>query len=270
MLEQILKQIELLPPLPQTVIEIEKFRKSNCRELDNLVDIIENDPLIVTSLLRIANSSMFGFKSKVETVKRAVNLLGIDFTIYVIIPDAIRSVLKINFDVYNISDKDFTDASLYSSQLINHWLKDEDKKLKDELIFSTFLFDIGKLVLSEVLLKNELVNEFKERLNQNNKICEIEKDLLNITTSKTSAEIMKYWQLDSDIVNILEFVDDVENCDVESKYKVQLLDIIKTACNACFLLTNNSINEALIKAEIYNMDKKVLEESINFVKSKVS
>ena len=270
MLEQILKQIELLPPLPQTVIEIEKFRKSNCREIDNLVDIIENDPLIVTSLLRIANSSMFGFKSKVETVKRAVNLLGIDFTIYVIIPDTIRSVLKINFDVYNISDKDFTDASLYSSQLINHWLKDEDKKLKDELIFSTFLFDIGKLVLSEVLLKNELVNEFKEKLNQNNKICEIEKDLLNITTSKTSAEIMKYWQLDSDIVNILEFVDDVENCDVESKYKVQLLDIVKTACNACFLLTNNSIDDALIKAEVYNMDKSKLEEAINFVKSKVS
>ena len=41
MFENILKKIEALPPLPQTIIEIEAFRKSTNKEIDNLIKIIE-------------------------------------------------------------------------------------------------------------------------------------------------------------------------------------------------------------------------------------
>ena len=66
MLEKILEKIESLPPLPQTIEEIEAFRKKQNKEVDELVKIIEKDALVITTLLKVSNSSLFGFRSKVE------------------------------------------------------------------------------------------------------------------------------------------------------------------------------------------------------------
>lgn len=68
MFENILKKIESLPPLPQTIIDIEEFRKRADKEVDDLIKIIEKDALCVTTLLKVANSSLFGFRSKIETL----------------------------------------------------------------------------------------------------------------------------------------------------------------------------------------------------------
>ena len=63
----ILQKIESLPPLPKTIIDIEEFRKRKDKEAADLLDIIEKDALIISTLLKISNSAMFGFRSKVET-----------------------------------------------------------------------------------------------------------------------------------------------------------------------------------------------------------
>ena len=63
MLENILEKIESLPPLPQTIEKIENFRKKKNKEIEELVKIIEKDALVITTLLKISNSSLFGFRS---------------------------------------------------------------------------------------------------------------------------------------------------------------------------------------------------------------
>lgn len=37
-------------------------------------NIIEKDPLSVTILLKISNSSLFGFRLKIETISKVINL----------------------------------------------------------------------------------------------------------------------------------------------------------------------------------------------------
>jgi HD-like signal output (HDOD) protein len=64
----ILEKIESLPPLPKTIIDIEEFRKKYDKEAADLLKIIEKDALIISTLLKISNSAMFGFRSKVEFI----------------------------------------------------------------------------------------------------------------------------------------------------------------------------------------------------------
>ena len=58
----ILQKIESLPPLPKTIIDIEEFRKRKDKEAADLLDIIEKDALIISTLLKISNSAMLGFR----------------------------------------------------------------------------------------------------------------------------------------------------------------------------------------------------------------
>ncbi len=82
-IEDVLRRVESASTTfsPRTIVLIEEYRRDNEKEIDKLHNIISKDALIVTNLLRIANSAMFGFRSKIETPLRAISLLGINFTI---------------------------------------------------------------------------------------------------------------------------------------------------------------------------------------------
>jgi HD-like signal output (HDOD) protein len=208
MLEKILEKIESLPPLPQTIEEIEAFRKKQNKEVDELVKIIEKDALVITTLLKVSNSSLFGFRSKVESVGRVVSLLGINFTVYVTISETINNMLATDLSPYGIKSEDFMKASTASSNLVNLWLGKINNELKDEVLLASILQETGKFILSELIIGRNLSEQFVKLLEDGMETKDAENQLLNITTSQVTAEIFKYWQLSSELINMIRFVDD--------------------------------------------------------------
>ena len=105
-----------------TSCELLAKSKEIYKEAEELLKIIEKDALVITTLLKTANSSLFGFRSKVESVGRVINLLGINFTIYVTISETINNLLATDLTPYNIKSEDFIKASTASSNLVNLWV----------------------------------------------------------------------------------------------------------------------------------------------------
>ncbi len=151
----ILEKIESLPPLPKTIIEIEEFRKKLNKEAIDLLEIIEKDALIISTLLKISNSAMFGFRSKVETPSRAINLLGINFTISIAIGGTVQNLLMTSLEPYAITSDDFMKASNISSTLASLWLSKIDIDLKEEIILPALLQETGKFILSDLILSGK-------------------------------------------------------------------------------------------------------------------
>ena len=269
LLETILEKIESLPPLPQTIEEIELFKKKKEKEIDELVKIIEKDPLVITTLLKVSNSSLFGFRSKIESVGRVISLLGINFTIYVAISETINNLLTTDLSVYNIKPEEFMEASTASSNLVSLWLSKVDNELKEEILLASILQETGKFILSELITSRNLTQEFTSLLQEGMDIQNAEKKLLNITTSQVTAEIFNYWELSSELVNMIRYVDDINNCPDEYKLKSQILDVVKTACQANSLLSENSIEKALKKAISYNLEIEPLQNAIKILKERL-
>ena len=269
LLDNILEKIESLPPLPQTIEEIEKFKKSKNKEIDELVKIIEKDALVITTLLKISNSSFFGFRSKVESVGRVVSLLGINFTIYVAISETINNMLITDLTPYGIESEDFMSASTAASNLINLWLGNANAELKEEVLLASILQETGKFILAELIISRDLDGEFKKLLENGVEIKDAEKELLGITTSQVTAEIFKYWQLSDDLVNMIMFVDDINSCSTEYKQKSQILDVVKTACQVNSLLSSSSAQKAIEKAIKYNLEVEPLQNAIQILQDRL-
>lgn len=270
MLENIFKKIESLPSLPQTIEKIEDFRKRNDTEIQNLVDILEQDALVVTTLLKIANSSLFGFKNRIETISRIINLLGINFVIYITISEAINNILKTDLEPYDIKSEDFMTASTGALSLANLWLSKIDRELKEEMLLPSLLQETGKFILSEWILSRGFLEEFRKKIDSGINITIAEKELLGVTTSQVTAKIFKYWNLSEDLIKTIEYVDDVDKSDEEYKYKAQILHVIKTACNINSFLSDESIKEALTQAKEYGMDIKLLRDAIETLKRRLN
>lgn len=266
MLENILEKIEALPPLPQTIEDIEIFKKKKNKEVDELVKIIEKDPLVITTLLKVSNSSLFGFRSKVETVSRVVNLLGINFTIYVVISETVNNILTTDLSPYGIESSDFMEASIASSNLVNLWLGKINNDLKEEVLLASILQETGKFILSELLIGRNLTEEFIRLIESGLSIKDAEKKLLGITTSEVTAEIFKYWNLGNELVNMIRFVDNIDSCPSEFKLRAQILDVVKILCESKKLFVN--VEKALNKAIEYNLEIEPLKEAIKILQAR--
>ncbi|RBQ29682.1 HDOD domain-containing protein [Aliarcobacter vitoriensis] len=269
-LEAILKRVEALPPLPRTVTEIEEFRRKSDKEILDLLSIIEKDALIVTNLLKISNSAMFGFRSKVETPLRAISLLGINFTVSIAISTSTQKLLKSSLEPYGVTNNDFMKSSNISSVLANLWLNKFDPSLKEEIILPALLQDIGKFILADFIKSENKDTDFKKRIQeQDDSLEDIEREFLGVTTSYVTAQVFKHWKLSTNLINSIEFIDDISNVQENFKKRAQILDVIKTASNIIEPLSQKSIEKAIKKAKIYNLDANSLQDAINILRTRI-
>lgn len=65
-----------LPALPQVFLELQHAMEREQPSYDELAAIISKDPRLAASLLRLVNGPLFGFRTPVETVTRAVAAAG--------------------------------------------------------------------------------------------------------------------------------------------------------------------------------------------------
>ena len=140
MKKDLIEEINSLPPLPSSVIELEKYKSIDNSDLLKLISIIEEDPLMVVTILKVANSSMFGFRFKVETLCKAINLLGINFTISIAIGSAVQNTVNSNLLAYAVKNEDFIFTSALANNNINTWVSTINFDLKnDYYLFKDYL-----------------------------------------------------------------------------------------------------------------------------------
>ncbi|RXJ88839.1 HDOD domain-containing protein [Arcobacter sp. CECT 8983] len=262
MTDTIIEKIEALPPLPKTVLDIEEFRQKNEKEAFELLQIIEKDALIISTLLKVSNSAMFGFRSKVETASKAINLLGINFTISIAIGGTVQNLLKSNLSAYGINSDDFMRASNLATTLASLWLNKVSFDLKEELVLPALLQEAGKFVLADVIDSEGKTEEFKALLSSGHTIAQAEKETVGVTTSQITAKIFRHWKLSENLISVIEHVDDLEKSDPECRSKSEILDVIKTICNVIDPMSVENIEKGISKANSYGLDIKSLKQAI--------
>ena len=268
--DKIIQKIESLPPLPKTVLEVEEFRKKQDKELSELLRIIEKDALIVSTLLKIANSAMFGFRTKVDTLSRAINLLGIKFIVSVAIGSCVAKSLKANLMAYAATVDDFLFVSSLASTIINTWVDSVDRELKEELLLPAFLQEIGKFVISSVIQQNKKTESFLKELEETKDISLTEENFLGYSCARITANIFKKWDLTHNIIFPIAFASDINSCPEEFKKKAQILQIVKILCDIRYPLSDECIERALNKVVLYNFDVDKFLNSIELIKNTIS
>ena len=269
MQDAISKMIDQLPPLPETIMELEKFRQLKEQDPEILLKIIEKDPLLVAILLKLSNSALYGFRNSLDTASKALNLLGINFTLSLAFGYTIKQTLDTNLKAYGISSQEFIQISSISSILTNQWVSKIDLKLKEKLLLPTFLQDVGMFILSNLANEQGKTEQFYTEIKSGKDMAEVEMTFFGTTTSFVTADIFRHWNLSDKLINMIEFVDDLDNCPDEYKYEVQILNVIKTACNISDPLNEKSIAKAIEKANFFNLDTDLLNKSIEKIQDRM-
>lgn len=74
--EQLVRDSLTLISLPAAYTRLQEVMASTESSMKDVAEVVSLDPALTARLLRIANSAYYGLPSQVETITRAVNLLG--------------------------------------------------------------------------------------------------------------------------------------------------------------------------------------------------
>ena len=259
----LLKKIDSLPPLPKTIIDLEEFKKSSNKDLDVLLQILEQDPLIIATLLKVSNSAMFGFNNKVENPGRAIHLLGVNFTLSIAFGSAIKNAFDTDLKAYNMTADGFMRLSNMSSNLLKEWIGKSDNTLKEDLLLPAFLCETGRFVLAGVATEKGVAAEFYNKIKQNPlDIDNIEKEYFGATSTQVTSSIFKHWNLSDSLVETIAYVNDIDNCPEQYKTEAQILSIISTICNVTNPLDDQFVEVGVEKANSFGLETRFLSKAI--------
>ncbi|NPA55584.1 MAG: HDOD domain-containing protein [Epsilonproteobacteria bacterium] len=262
--KSVASQIRTLPPLPKSVMEIQRITSDPNGSIADLIKVVKSDPLLTANLLKAANSPLYGFSHKIKTVDQAVSLFGMSTIKGFAIASAVRNNMKIDLSAYGVSDTQFVTISQQQNALALNWYQKDRAKL-DVLSTTSFLLEIGAVIISSILVAEDLAEEFKQKVQPQNR-QEVEREYVQMDTIEITAEIFNYWKFDHDLIDAVKYINDLKNAPL-GEYSYALLAIYKTT-NLLTPITKQSISEAIKVIEEGNLDLDAYLEAIEQIQNK--
>src|SRR5262245_27572449 len=139
-----LQRIGDLPAMPEIASAVMAALESPNASLRTLRKIIERDPAMVARLLKVANSALYGFSRKVETLDHAIALLGLRTVKNLVLSLSMREVFK----RFGLMEKMLFEHGSLCGPVVVRLVQDLAVEVPAEEVFvAGLLHDIGKIAL---------------------------------------------------------------------------------------------------------------------------
>ncbi|EDP4421396.1 HDOD domain-containing protein [Campylobacter jejuni] len=206
--ELLLKSVEVLPPLPDTVSKLRKYVSEANSNIETMkvVEIISSDPLMTAKLLQLANSPYYGFTREITTINQVITLLGVGNIINIVMADSIRDNFKIDVSPYGLNTQNFLKTCNEEATFIANWLNDEDKKLSHLLVPCAMLLRLGIVIFSNFLIQNHKDKDFLAFLNKNENLALAENEFLGVDHISFLGFLLHRWNFDDVLIESICFV----------------------------------------------------------------
>ena len=181
-----------LPSPPAIAMRILDLSQDPDVDIGKVADIISMDPALVTKILRIANSPIYAIRRKIENLRQAIMLLGLDGTLTMALSFSLANSMHNNacqgFDYNHFWRRSLAVATCCRRLSIVAGLN-----ASEEMFLAGLLQDVGMLAL------DKLQPDFYQNLGVDQadhvRLQEKERELLGADHAVIGAWLMHKWRL---------------------------------------------------------------------------
>ena len=195
----LLREIDALPTLPQTVHRAQEAAASPNTAMTDIAAIVSQDPAISAALLKLANSSAYGFRTQVGNVKTAVTLLGLKETCATVMSSAI---IDLTGKSNSFDHERFWKHSMLCASAAKQIAVACGEEKPSSHFTAALLSDIGRFALSEAA-PDRYAKIDKELLGE--ALKDAEEELLGIGHPEAGYVLATHWNIPDRIVEVIRF-----------------------------------------------------------------
>lgn len=264
----IIARVNSLPPLPESVLKIEKLFAQGDPDIDEIVKIIERDPSLTADILSKVNAPFYGFRQSIVSILQTITLLGSSQIRSIVLASSIERCFDIDLSPYGISTLEFSKISTMQSELMFQWYMGIDIDIARATTPIAFLMETGKILIAKDVLENKKEEDFCNDLEKYEDISYVENIYTMMSSAQINAIIFKHLNLNESFSESMKYLDGEQDIPDSIKDIVIALQVVRTAINIHEQLTDYSLANATTLLQKYSFNLNAFERAVKRVKTK--
>ncbi|MBL7178597.1 MAG: HDOD domain-containing protein [Desulfobacterales bacterium] len=260
-----------LPTLPMVVDKVLNAAIDEKTSSKDLSGFINNDQALANKILRLSNSAYYGQMKQVDTIQRAITVVGFNEIIGLTIGMSVFSAFKQN-PVHEVFDiRDLWLHSVGCATAAKEIGMKTGMKADEKLFLNGLLHDMGKVIFVVYFPK-----EYKavlEDAGKNETVLFLkEKEILGIDHAVLSGLLMERWNFPESLVYPCRFHHDPTDCPQPYRYQATIVGLADFLCHQAGIgSSGNSVPDIpKTTARELRLSEKDLKELLQVLKKKRS
>jgi HD-like signal output (HDOD) protein len=225
-------QVKGLVSPPDICIRIFEMIESQTATTKQLGEVIGQDPNLTVRLLKIVNSSYYHFSSRIDTISRAITVIGIrELSSLVLAVSAAKTFRNIPAELVSIDT--FWRHSIYTALVARELAKRCDILHPERLFVTGLMHDIGSLIIY-----NRVPGAAKAILMQSNgseqAMYTLETDALGTNHAQVGGMLLEMWMLPKILREAVMFHHEPQLCE-SAPIEAAIVHIAEVLANASII-----------------------------------
>jgi len=250
--------------LSDSFIRIKELIDDESSTIDDIADVIIIDPALAGTILKLANSSLFNYPGKIDTISKAVLVLGITEVYNLVISYFTTEAFKA-LTAKSQQDLDFLEEfweqSVDCALLVKFIGTHLNFPNAERLFILGLLHNLGELIIKQ--LSPEQVSECQGN-DSKEMPWEKQERILGFTYGECSAELLKVWQLPYSLIGPIRNQDE-DNFQLSNE-ETQLLYLAKRVMIKNSLYRARPYSDFMTNEQLssLNIDDELMQAAVNY------
>lgn len=223
-LDIIVSKVNEMPVLPSRINKIMEIVQDPNSTVHDLELEILKDQSLTSKVLKLANSTHYGYPRKISTVSRATILLGFKTIESISLASTVSKFLIGELEGYALEEHDLWNQSQTCAIVSRYIAKNKRFNQPEQAYVAGLLRDIGKTILN-YYVKNEYNNIIEMVETENISFLEAEKIILGFDHAQVGGRVAEKWNFPKELVEAIEYHHTPE----KTKENLDLVSIVHIA-----------------------------------------
>ena len=198
-IEDLLLNSDKLLALPEVAMRLQSLLQDEESSIADIAEVVSLDPVLTSKLLKLANSAFYNFAAKIDTIPRAINIIGSDAVYSLALANStLETFNQVPSDVIDLESfwRQSVDCALIAKQLS----RTVGNQNSERLFVTGLLHNVGELIC--VLELPEIAHQIANVASPSQRIAR-QKELLGFTYPQLTMEFMKLWRFPVEIYDVV-------------------------------------------------------------------
>lgn len=194
------RSLELVSP-PSTYTRLDTLIQDPDSAIDDFASVINTDPALATRLLKIVNSPFYGFPSQINTISRAITIIGTRELNHLVLATSVMNAFS-GIPTTLINMDSFWQHSLACAMTARQLANACGQRGTERLFTAGLLHNIGSLVMYQSLpeLAREAISSARFG---NETIFQAEQRIIGFDHSEVGEALALAWRLPESLVDTI-------------------------------------------------------------------
>jgi HD-like signal output (HDOD) protein len=181
--------------LPDICVRIRLMLDDGQSDLEDISRFVKLDPTLSSKLLKLANSPLFRFESQIDSLTKAISIIGGEALYNLIMAETASSAFE-HFSSNVIDLERFWLQSIYAALVAKHLAKIIKVRGSERFFLLGLLHNLGELLVA-VQVPNLAIQCCK--YDKQTSPWKLQQQVLGFDYANCSAKLMEYWHLPSQL-----------------------------------------------------------------------